>query len=390
MARTFTEGSKAVAEVVRVCRPNVISAYPITPQTHIVEELSAMVANGRLKAESVNVESEFSAASVVLGASATGARTYTATTSQGMLLMTEVLFNISGMRLPVVLTCANRAVSSPINIWNDQQDSISVRDAGWIQLYAEDIQEAADLHLQAFRIAERPDVLLPVMVCMDGFVLTHSYEPVDLLSQEEADEFLPPYKPEYYLTPKNPLTYGAMLGPEAYMESRYQLDKALMDSAGAIVEVADEFKKNIGRYQGALIDTYMTDDAEVILVAMGSIISTIKEAVDKLRGEGQKVGVLKVRAFRPFPKEEVCKALEGAKDVLVMDRAFSPGYGGVLTMEIRAAFCGRKAVPQIKGHIAGLGGRDINVETILNVISNRATLSSEDTFVDLKEALIGG
>ncbi len=390
MARTFTEGSKAVAEVVRVCRPNVISAYPITPQTHIVEELSAMVANGRLKAESVNVESEFSAASVVLGASATGARTYTATTSQGMLLMTEVLFNISGMRLPVVLTCANRAVSSPINIWNDQQDSISVRDAGWIQLYAEDIQEAADLHLQAFRIAERPDVLLPVMVCMDGFVLTHSYEPVDLLSQEEADEFLPPYKPEYYLTPKNPLTYGAMLGPEAYMESRYQLDKALMDSAGAIVEVADEFKKNIGRYQGALIDTYMTDDAEVILVAMGSIISTIKEAVDKLRGEGQKVGVLKVRAFRPFPKEEVCKALEGAKDVLVMDRAFSPGYGGVLTMEIRAAFCGRKAVPRIKGHIAGLGGRDINVETILNVISNRATRSSEDTFVDLKEALIGG
>ncbi|MCB7128580.1 MAG: pyruvate ferredoxin oxidoreductase [Candidatus Brocadiales bacterium] len=390
MARTFTEGSKAVAEVVRVCRPNVISAYPITPQTHIVEELSAMVANGRLKAESVNVESEFSAASVVLGASATGARTYTATTSQGMLLMTEVLFNISGMRLPVVLTCANRAVSSPINIWNDQQDSISVRDAGWIQLYAEDIQEAADLHLQAFRIAERPDVLLPVMVCMDGFVLTHSYEPVDLLSQEEADEFLPPYKPEYYLTPKNPLTYGAMLGPEAYMESRYQLDKALMDSAGAIVEVADEFKKNIGRYQGALIDTYMTDDAEIILVAMGSIISTIKEAVDKLRGEGQKVGVLKVRAFRPFPKEEVCKALEGAKDVLVMDRAFSPGYGGVLTMEIKAAFCGRKAVPQIKGHIAGLGGRDINVETILNVISNRATCSSEDTFVDLKEALIGG
>lgn len=390
MARTFTEGSKAVAEVVRVCRPNVISAYPITPQTHIVEELSAMVANGQLKAESVNVESEFSAASVVLGASATGARTYTATTSQGMLLMTEVLFNISGMRLPVVLTCANRAVSSPINIWNDQQDSISVRDAGWIQLYAEDIQEAADLHLQAFRIAERPDVLLPVMVCMDGFILTHSYEPVDLLSQEEADEFLPPYKPEYYLTPKNPLTYGAMLGPEAYMESRYQLDKALMDSAGAIVEVADEFKKNIGRYQGALIDTYMTDDAEVILVAMGSIISTIKEAVDKLRGEGQKVGVLKVRAFRPFPKEEVCKALEGAKDVLVMDKAFSPGYGGVLTMEIRAAFCGRKAVPQIKGHIIGLGGRDINVETILNVISNRATLSSEDTFVDLKEALIGG
>ncbi|MEE9200103.1 MAG: transketolase C-terminal domain-containing protein [Candidatus Brocadiales bacterium] len=391
MARTFTEGSKAVAEVIRVCRPNVVSAYPITPQTHIVEELSAMVANGRLKAESVNVESEFSAASVVLGASATGARTYTATTSQGMLLMTEVLFNISGMRLPVVLTCANRAVSAPINIWNDQQDSISVRDAGWIQLYAEDIQEAADLHLQAFRIAEHPDVLLPVMVCMDGFVLTHSYEPVDLVSQEEADEFLPPYRPEYYLTPKDPLTYGAMLGPEAYMESRYQLDKALRDSSRMIVEVAGEFKKKIGRYQGALIDTYKTEDAEVILVAMGSVLSTIKEAVDKLRDEGgQKVGVLKVRSFRPFPKEEVYSALEGASDVLVMDRAFSPGSGGVLTTEVKATFCGRKSTANIKGHIIGLGGRDMTVESILNVINDRAVVSGQDKVVDLNESLLGG
>ncbi len=390
MTRTFTEGSKAVAETIRVCRPNVISAYPITPQTHIVEELSTMVANGLLKAEYVNVESEFSAASVVLGASATGARTYTATTSQGMLLMTEVLFNISGMRLPVILTCTNRAISSPINIWNDQQDSISVRDAGWIQLYAEDIQEASDLHLQAFKIAEHPDILLPVMVCMDGFILTHAYEPVDLISQEEADEFLPPYKPQYYLTPKNPLTYGAMLGPEAYMESRYQLEKALADSSRVIVDVANEFKNKIGRYQGTLIDPYKTEDAEIVLVAMGSIISTIKEAVDTLRNEGRKVGVLKIRSFRPFPKEEICNALKGAKDVLVMDRAFSPGHGGVLTTEIRAAFCGREAVPQIKGHIIGLGGRDINVDTILNVIKDRAGVSREDKFVDLKEALIGG
>ncbi|MFQ5862362.1 MAG: transketolase C-terminal domain-containing protein [Candidatus Brocadiales bacterium] len=390
MAKTFTEGSKAVAETVRVCRPNVISAYPITPQTHIVEELSAMVANGLLKAEYVNVESEFSAASVVLGASATGARAYTATTSQGMLLMAEVLFNISGMRLPVVLTCANRAISSPINIWNDQQDSISVRDAAWIQLYAEDIQEASDLHLQAFRIAEHPDVMLPVMVCMDGFVLTHAYEPVELISQAEADEFLPPYNPQHYLTPKNPLTYGAMLGPDAYMEVRYQLDKALTDSAQVIEDVAMEFKKKIGRYQGVFTDNYMTKDAEVILVAMGSIISTIREAVDKLRKEGQKVGVLKVRTFRPFPKEEICKALEGAQEVLVLDRAFSPGSGGVLATEVRAAFCGRELVPQIKGHIIGLGGRDINVETIVNVIDNRAAVSREDKFVDLKEALIGG
>jgi pyruvate ferredoxin oxidoreductase alpha subunit len=390
VARTFTEGSKAVAETVRVCRPHVISAYPITPQTHIVEELSTMVANGLLKAEFVNVESEFAAASVVLGASATGARTYTATTSQGMLLMTEVLFNISGMRLPVVLTCANRAISSPINIWNDQQDSISVRDAGWIQLYAEDIQEASDLHLQAFRIAEHPEVVLPVMVCMDGFILTHAYEPVDLISQEEADEFLPPFKPEHYLTPRNPLTYGAMLGPEAYMEARYQLERALTDSASVIEDVTLEFKKKIGRFQGVFVDGYKTDDAAIILVAMGSIISTIKEAVDNLREEGHKVGVLKVRMFRPFPKEEIYDALKGARDVLVMDRAFSPGSGGVLATEVKAAFYGREAVPNIKGHIIGLGGRDVNVDTIFNVIRDRATVGAQagDKFVDLKEALL--
>jgi pyruvate ferredoxin oxidoreductase alpha subunit len=307
-----------------------------------------------------------------------------------MLLMTEVLFNISGMRLPVVLTCANRAISSPINIWNDQQDSISVRDAGWIQLYAEDIQEASDLHLQAFRIAEHPDVLLPVMVCMDGFVLTHAYEPVDLITQEEADEFLPPFKPEHYLTPKNPLTYGAMLGPEAYMEARYQLERALTDSASVIEDVTLEFKKKIGRFQGVFVDGYKTDDAEIILVAMGSIISTIKEAVDNLREEGHKVGVLKVRMFRPFPKEEIYDALKGARDVLVMDRAFSPGSGGVLATEVKAAFYGREAVPNIKGHIIGLGGRDVNIDTILNVVKDRAAVGAEtgDKFVDLKEALL--
>ncbi|MGR3221195.1 MAG: pyruvate ferredoxin oxidoreductase, partial [Candidatus Anammoxibacter sp.] len=221
--KTFIEGSKAVAETVAVCRPKVISAYPITPQTHIVEALAKIVADGRIKAEFVNVESEFSAASVVLGSCATGARSYTATTSQGLFLMVEVLYNISGLRLPVVMTCANRAISSPINIWNDQQDSLSMRDCGWIQIYAEDNQEASDLHLQAFKIAEDKNVLLPVMICMDGFVLTHSYEAIELISQEEADKFLPPYKPDYFLTPDKPVTMGAMVGPEAYMETRYQV-----------------------------------------------------------------------------------------------------------------------------------------------------------------------
>lgn len=198
MSTTFIEGSIAVAKTVGVCRPQVISAYPITPQTHIVEHLSELVANGELKCEYVNVESEHSAASVVLGASATGARTYTATTSQGFLLMIEVLFNIAGMRLPIVMTCVNRAVSAPINIWNDQQDSLTARDSGWIQLYAEDNQEASDMHLQAFKIAENKDVMLPVMVCMDGFILTHSFDPIELITQEQADKFLPPFTPQYY------------------------------------------------------------------------------------------------------------------------------------------------------------------------------------------------
>jgi pyruvate ferredoxin oxidoreductase alpha subunit len=388
MARTFMEGSTAVAETVKVCRPHVIAAYPITPQTHISEELAQIVANGELKAEYVTVESEFGAASVVLGASATGARTYTATSSQGLLLMTEVLFNISGMRLPVVMTCANRAVSSPINIWNDQQDSISVRDAGWIQLYAEDIQEASDMQIQAFRIAEHPEVLLPAMVCMDGFILTHAYEPVDLVEQEEADAFLPAYQPQYYLTPRNPVTFGAMVGPESYMEARYQLDQALRGSARVIEDVAQEFKKRFGRVQGSLIDTYSIEDAEIVLVAMGSVISTIKEAIDTMRAEGIKVGLLKVRCFRPFPVEAISRALIRAKEVLVLDRAFSPGLGGVLATEVRASFQGMERSPEIKGHIVGLGGREINVETIMNIVKDRRAVGREDRFVDLKEALL--
>ena len=214
--KKIVEGSAALAEAVALCRPNVISAYPITPQTHIVEGIAKLIADGKLDAVSVNVESEHSAASVCLGASATGARTYTATSSQGLLLMGEVVFNIAGMRLPVVMTCANRSVSAPINIWNDQQDSISLRDAGWIQLYAESNQEVVDFHVQAFRLAEDPEVCLPVMVCMDGFILTHAYEIVDMPEQEQVDQFLPPYQPEEFLTPKDPRSFGYLATPEYY------------------------------------------------------------------------------------------------------------------------------------------------------------------------------
>jgi len=390
MSTTFVEGSVAVAKAVAVCRPHVISAYPITPQTHIVEHLSELVADGELKSEYVNVESEHSAASVVLGASATGARTYTATTSQGFLLMIEVLFNIAGMRLPVVMTCVNRAVSAPINIWNDQQDSLTARDSGWIQLYAEDNQEAADMHLQAFKIAENKDIMLPVMVCMDGFVLTHSFDPVELISQADADKFLPPYKPQYYLTPKNPLSFGTMVGPDGYMETRYFIEKTMRASLRVISDVATEFHNQFGRFQGGLIDTYKVEDASLVLVSMGSVIGTVKDVVDELRAKGQKIGVMKIRTYRPFPKDEIYKALNHVKEIAVLEKAVSLGYGGILVNEVKSVFYGKPKTPKINGFVVGLGGRDITVDTIHQVIREAVKAATEEKFVGLNEALIGG
>ncbi len=386
--KTFLEGSQAVAEAVALCRPSVISAYPITPQTHIVQELATMVANGKVKSEFVNVESEFSAASVVLGSEATGARSYTATTSQGLFLMGEVLFNISGMRLPIVMTCANRAVSSPINIWNDQQDSLSMRDCGWIQIYAEDNQEAHDMHLQAYKIAENKDILLPVMVCMDGFVLTHSYSPVELIQPDEADKFLPPFKPDDFLTPEKPITMGAMVGPDAYMETRFQLHDAMQKSAKVIEDVANEFNEQFGRYYGGLVDPYKLDDAETVIVSMGSVLGTIKESVDALRNEGEKIGVLKIRAFRPFPKDSIYDALKGAKRVIVIEKAMSAGQGGIVSNEVRAAFYGKTKKPKICGCICGLGGRDITIDTITNIVKDSSLDQSGDQFIGLKKELL--
>jgi len=384
------EGSMAVAEAVKVCRPHVISAYPITPQTHIVENLSQFVADGDLKSQFVNVESEFGAASVILGASATGARAYSTTTSQGLLLMAEVLFNIAGLRFPVVITCANRAISAPINIWNDQQDAMTIRDSGWIMLFAEDNQEAADMHLQAFKIGEHPEIMLPVMVNMDGFILTHAFEPIEFIDQKMADEFLPPFKPELYLTPKNPLTFGVLAEPDWYMETRYSLQKAIEASTDMIEEVADQFKKTFGRYQGGLVEKYRLDGAETVIVSMGSVVGTIKEVVDDLRDKGRKVGVLKIRAFRPFPKEAIYDALKNVKNVIVMEKAISLGATGILYDEIKAALYGRASQPKVSGFIAGLGGRDIPKESIMKVIEKGEAEVSDNVFVDLKENLIGG
>lgn len=359
------EGSLAVAETVALCRPKVVCAYPITPQTHIVEGLARIIADGRLDAGYVLADSEFTAASVVLGASATGARAYTATSSQGLLLMTEVMFNIAGMRLPVVMTAANRAVSGPINIWNDQQDSMSLRDCGWIQLYAEDVQEACDLHVQAFAIAE--EINIPVMVCMDGFILTHATEPVDMMEAGDVDAWLPAFRPRFYLTPRDPITLGSMAGPDAYMEIRLLLHRQMERASEVIERHARRFEDAFGRRQGGMLDVYRAGDAEVLLVSMGSLLGTMKDVVDELREEGHPVGIVKVRSVRPFPRAELHDALCGARAVGVVEKDISLGLEGILCSEIRSAFCGDAHTPNISSFVVGLGGRDVRKADIRGI-----------------------
>ena len=384
------EGSYAVAHAVKVCKPHVISAYPITPQTHIVEDLAQFAADGEINCEYMNVESEFSAISALIGASATGARTYSSTTSQGLALMHEALFNASGMRFPIVMTVVNRALSAPINIWNDQQDSISQRDTGWIQLYAEDVQESADMTPQLYKIAEDEDILLPAMACMDGYILSHVYEPVILLEQSLTDEFLPDYSPEFVLDPKNPMSFGAFADPSTYTEFRYKQEKAMGVALKRIEEVAWEFSEKYGRYYGGLIDGYMLDDAEIVIMAMGSVIGTIKDTIDMLRKEGESVGLLKVRSFRPFPADEIRKALKNAKVVITLDKNISIGKNeGALCTEVKACMYNRDVRVPVIGFMIGHGGRDIPVSTIVKMI-NKAKLVEkgifiESEFADLRE-----
>ena len=388
--KDFLEGSRAVAEAIKLCKPGVISAYPITPQTHIVEELAQMVANGELKSQFVNVESEHSAASVVLGGVACGVRSYTATSSQGLLYMAEVIFNIAGMRLPLVLTCANRAVSAPINIWNDQQDSVSLRDAGWIQLYAENNQEAVDFHLIGYRLGEDKSIMLPVMVCMDGFILTHGMEPLDLPEQEKVDKFLPPYRPLYKLDPAEPLTMGLLADPDYYLETRFAIQQTLKEALNFIPKISKEFSCIFGRdYKDCLIEEYFTKDAQKVIVAMGSVCGTIKEAVDKLRAKGKKVGLLKIISFRPFPYVKVYEALKNVPQVAVLDKAVSLGAYAPLAIELKAAFFGKKKSPKvISSFVAGLGGRDITLDSIKEIFRKLNAKEVNQEFIDLKPELL--
>jgi pyruvate ferredoxin oxidoreductase alpha subunit len=364
----------------------VICAYPISPQTHIVEALSTLVRSGALaRCEFVNVESEFAAMSVAIGASAAGARAYTATASQGLLYMVEALYNASGLGLPIVMTVANRAIGAPINIWNDHSDAMSQRDSGWIQMYAETNQEALDLHIQGFRIAE--ELSLPLMVCMDGFVLTHAVEPVDVPDAEQVDAFLPPYEPRQVLDPDDPVSIGAMVGPEAFTEVRYLAHDKQMQALELIPAVAAEFAAAFGRDSGGLVRPYRTDDAETIVVALGSVLGTIKDTVDDLRDEGVRIGVLGVTSFRPFPLDAVRETLAGAQRVVVLERALAVGVGGIVSANVRMALSG----VSLHGYtvVAGLGGRPITKASLHALFTEAIADRLEPlTFLDLNRELV--
>ena len=350
------EGSRAIAETIALCRPEVICAYPITPQTHIVEGLAEMVKTGELKnCEFINVESEFAALSVAIGSSAAGARSYTATASQGLLFMAEAVYNASGLGLPIVMTIGNRAIGAPINIWNDQSDSMSMRDAGWIQLFAETNQEAADLHVQAFRLAE--SLSCPVMVCVDGFILTHAYERVDIPTQEQVDAYLPPFEPRQMLDPAEPVSIGAMVGPEAFFEVRYLQHYKQLEALTLIPELAREFEARFGREAGGLVRSYRTEDAETIVVALGSLNGTIKDVVDAMRDDGVSIGCLTITSYRPFPLAAVRAALDASRRVIVVEKCMSVGLGGIVSADVRKALAGT-GVPTYTA-VAGLGGRPI-------------------------------
>jgi pyruvate ferredoxin oxidoreductase alpha subunit len=380
------EGSRAVAEAVALCRPEVICAYPITPQTHIVEACGEFVRTGQLEnCEFINVESEFAALSVAIGASAAGARAYTATASQGLLFMAEAVYNASGLGLPIVMTLGNRAIGAPINIWNDHSDAMSMRDAGWIMLFAETNQEALDLHIQAFRLAEQ--LSCPVMVCMDGFILTHAYERLEIPDQAAVDAYLPPFVPRQVLDPADPYSIGAMVGPEAFTEVRYLAHDKQLQALEVIPEIHTSFKEQFGRESGGLFHTYQVEGAATVVVTMGSLAGTLKDAVDELRQEGPLVGVVTLSCYRPFPRAALREALAHARRVIVVEKAVAPGAGGVVSMDLRMALQGVDC--HVKTVIAGLGGRPVTSPSLQSMLRRALKGELADLhFLDLNRGMV--
>jgi len=381
-----TEGSRAVAEAIALCRPQVICAYPITPQTHIVEALGEMVKEGGIAGcEFINVESEFAALSVAIGASAAGARSYTATSSQGLLFMAEAVYNAAGLGLPIVMTIGNRAIGAPINIWNDHSDSMSMRDAGWIQLYAETNQEALDLHIQSFRLAE--ELSCPVMVCMDGFILTHAYDRVDVPLQRDVDAYLPPFEPRQMLDPAEPVSIGAMVGPEAFTEVRYLSHHKQLRALRLIPDLAEAFRARFGRDSGGLIRSYRTEDAETIVVALGSVNGTVQEVVDEMRADGSRIGSVSICSFRPFPLAALRETLQAARRVVVLEKCLAVGLGGIVSDGVRKSLSGIV----LNGYtvIAGLGGRAITRQSLRRLFEDAQRDELDQvTFLDLNADLV--
>lgn len=375
--RVGLEVSIALADAVKLCNPDVVAAYPITPQTHIVEHLAEVVANGELDAEYIPVESEHSAMSACLGSAATGARTFTATSSQGLALMNEVLYVASGMRLPIIMALANRALSAPLSIWPDHSDMMSVRDIGWIQIVADNGQQAVDNIISAFRIGEDQRVLLPVIVNLDGFNLTHVIEPVFLPEQAEVEKFLPKNRFPLPLNPDKPVAMGEFAPPFIYMETKWAQEVNLRNSKKVILQAWDEFEKIFGRKYSP-VEKYHSDGAKVLIMTMGSSGETASVAIDELRKEGMDVGQIKLRLWRPFPFEELRESVKNSDVLIVMDRAISfGGPGGPVASEIKAALYSQTKRPKIVSYVIGLGGRDITVSGFKDIVKKGIDIATK-------------
>ena len=382
------EGSHAVSEAARLAKVQVIAAYPITPQTHIVEALSEYCSDGSLNARFINVESEHSAMAAVIGAASGGARSFTASSSHGLAYMHELLHWASAARLPIVMAEVNRALGPGWNIWTDQTDSLAQRDTGWIQLYCEDGQEALDTTLQAFRLAEA--VNLPVMVVLDAFYLSHTFEPIDVPDQEMVDRFLPPPSPRIRMDTADPCAVNQLVTPAAYMEMRYNTQMAMEEAQRRLVLIEKEFETIFNRTHG-LVEAIHCQDAEIIMVTTGTVTGTCRQVLADLRSQGEKVGLFKLKLFRPFPADLIGRHLKSAPKIAIIDRNISFGAGGIFAQEIRAALCNQDPHPQVFGYVAGLGGRDITPDTLVEIYThakNNPVPAEETIWIGLNQETV--
>jgi 2-oxoisovalerate ferredoxin oxidoreductase alpha subunit len=374
-----------------ICRAEVVAAYPITPQTSIVEKIAEFVSSGEMKAQYIKVESEHSAMTACITAGNTGARTFTATSAHGLVLMHEMLHWAAGARIPVIMANVNRALAPPWSVWADHTDSISQRDTGWLQFYCESNQEVLDTTIMAYKVCEQPDVLLPAMINMDAFILSHTSEVVDVPDIREVDAFLPPFNPKYRLDVDHPMSFGSLAFPASfYMEWRYGIQRGMEVAAKRFVEESRAFERHFGRPWGGLIEEYRTRDADAIMIAMGTMASTAKEAVDQMRERGRNVGLVRIKAFRPFPTAALREALKGAKVVGVMDRSHTFGNEGPVFTEVKSALYNTGHRPPMAGFTVGIGGRDILDSTVVGLyerlydVLDRGSIAREVEWIDLK------